>query len=46
MTAAADFIERVKRERVEQGLPPTITDASTLRVIAALVARKRDPDVA
>jgi hypothetical protein len=43
MTAAAAltmFIERMKRERDERGLPPTITDESTLKVIAALVGRK------
>jgi hypothetical protein len=36
----ATFVERVKRERAVQGLPPTITDEGTLRLIAALVGRK------
>lgn len=47
MTAAADiamFVERQKRERVEQGLTPTITDDGTLRLIAALVGQKRGTD--
>ena len=38
--AVAKFVERQKRERVAAGLPPTITDARTLAVIAALVARR------
>lgn len=44
MTGAAEralFVERMKRERAEQGLSPTIADASTLKMIAALVGRKR-----
>jgi hypothetical protein len=44
VTAAADvavFVERMRRERAERGLPPTITDVETLRLIAALVTRKR-----
>lgn len=47
MTAAADiaaFVERMKRERVEAGLPPTITDEATLRLIGALVARRKRGD--
>jgi hypothetical protein len=35
------FVERMKRERSELGLPPTITDSATLRVIAALVAHRK-----
>ena len=35
----AAFVERMKRERVEQGLAPTITDGATLRVVAALAAK-------
>jgi hypothetical protein len=47
VTAAADvavFVERMRRERTEQGLPPTITDEATLRLIAAVVGRKRGAD--
>ena len=43
MTAAVDvaaFVERMKRERVAHGLPPTITDEGALRLLAAVVGRK------
>ena len=36
------FVERMKRERSERGLPPTITDPGTLNVIAALVAHRKE----
>jgi hypothetical protein len=38
------FVERIKRERIEQGLPRTIDDPNTLALIAALVGRKEAPD--
>lgn len=43
MTAPAvrlERTERIKRERKAAGLSPTITDPTTLRLVAALVARK------
>ncbi len=36
----AAFVERMKRERRAAGQSPTIVDAGTLNVIAALVARR------
>lgn len=40
MNAAAitEFVQRQRRERIAAGLPATITDADTLRLIAALTA--------
>jgi hypothetical protein len=37
-----EFIQRQRRERVAAGLPPTIVDADTLRLIAALMAAGGD----
>jgi len=37
----ARFIERMKRERIAAGLPATIVDGPTLRLIAALVSASR-----
>lgn len=37
----AAFVERMKRERAEQGLPEMIVDQQALNLIAALVARRR-----
>jgi hypothetical protein len=36
------FVERIKRERSAAGLPPTITDAGTLRLIAGIVSAPRN----
>jgi hypothetical protein len=36
----AEFIARQRAERAAAGLPPTITDLDTLRVVAALVTRR------
>ena len=36
------FVERMKRERSAAGLPPTITDAGTLRIIAGIVSAPRN----
>jgi hypothetical protein len=33
----AAFVERQRRERAEAGLPPSIVDANTLALIAALI---------
>ena len=38
---AAEFVERVKRERVERGLSPCIVDDDTLRLIASLAATRK-----
>ncbi|WP_395155532.1 hypothetical protein [Ilumatobacter sp.] len=37
----ARFVERMKRERIAAGLPATIVDGPTLRLIAAIVAASR-----
>jgi hypothetical protein len=36
------FVERIKRERSAAGLPPTITDAGTLHIIASIVSAPRN----
>ena len=33
----AEFVERQRRERIEAGLPPSIVDANTIALIAALI---------
>jgi hypothetical protein len=35
------FVARMKRERQAAGLPATISDVSTLRLIAAIVSKRR-----
>ena len=40
-TDIARFVARMKREREAAGLPATITDAGTLRLIAAIVSKRR-----
>jgi hypothetical protein len=45
MSAAVEaFVERMKRERVEAGLPELIADAATLSIVAALVGHRRDEE--
>jgi hypothetical protein len=38
----ARFVERMNRERVAAGLPPTIVDTATLRIIASIVSAPRN----
>jgi hypothetical protein len=38
----AEFVERQRRERIEAGLPPSIVDAGTIAMIAALIGGGRN----
>ena len=38
----AAFVARMKTERAERGLPPTIVDADALKLIAALIGTGTD----
>jgi hypothetical protein len=38
----AHFVKRMNRERVAAGLPPTIVDTATLRIIASIVSTPRN----
>jgi len=39
----SDFVARQRAERAAAGLPSTITDVDTLRVVAALIGREARP---
>lgn len=36
------ILERIRQERADQGLPPTVQDADTLRRVAAIVAARKE----
>ena len=41
-TDATAFVERMRRERIEAGLPAEITDVAVLTTIAALIGGGRN----
>jgi hypothetical protein len=43
VTAAERDVERILASRVEQGLPPTVTDPDVLALVSSVLARNEGP---